>query len=408
MTDVDTIGFGCPHCRTALTVPASASGAKGPCPQCGSVIQAPTFLMVHLPMIVEASLTYPPAPLPERTLAAPVEEERLQLPAPVENSDAVSADERLLPAPADTPNLSSTRDREQRELLRKAAMIIGLATLGLAAAIAISLNKDRPEKPVATAAPAEVPPVAPAPPPAPAEIKPVAVAEKPPARPPEPVVPRGVDVPALIRQSSLVLGEFLEAGDLRIRLLMIETKTPVTDLDSGILAKPLPAVKATEALGVTFDQAADTADVLFRVDFEPAPGEIDPQLILLRKRGNLEPKIVADPFLDGYGGRLQKFLTAPTFGTQEFQSLITVNEFTQSKEVPDPAGKSPVVIAISQRGRPLAIAYFPKVSALSDKLVLKGVKSGNEIPATYTLHWNTTEDPALPYIELIDVTSLKW
>jgi len=98
--------FFCPACGIKLTVPASLAGVSGPCPSCGSQIQAP--LLATAPLQTSVAPPYPPqaattAPPPPNPVAAPVQAAPVQA-ASVQAAPVPANPPALKPEPRQLPN----------------------------------------------------------------------------------------------------------------------------------------------------------------------------------------------------------------------------------------------------------------------------------------------------------------
>lgn len=219
------------------------------------------------------------------------------------------------------------------------------------------------------------------------------------------VPPEGMDVHAFVRKSADVFGAFLVARSLDERMPLLETTTPREELEKSVLTGILPANGSFESLEVRFNKILGTSEVIFKAGFVDVDGVAESYLILVRTRGDQVPKVVADPFLDTYGGRFAQFLAEPKPGAHRFQMVATIFDFCSDESIPDYQQKSTMKISVARGAPDLAKAYFAKASPLTEKLKKLGVRYGHGTGATITVQWYTTGEP---YLEVVDVASLDW
>ena len=63
-------------------------------------------------------------------------------------------------------------------------------------------------------------------------------------------------------------------------------------------------------------------DFYHQLDFDAGENRTNPHTILVRIRGSAKPKVVVDPFLDSYGGRLADYAKSPTDKAEFFQVIV--------------------------------------------------------------------------------------
>lgn len=370
----DQLGFSCPRCGIDLVLPLSAAGAEGPCPQCGSVIRAPRII--------------DPEPSPP-----PAEPVKLVVPAEVPATRAKPVTS-FQPAPAQylEPVAGPTRKSAG---LRAAIWISGalLVVIGCLAAVGIAkrtTGKNKADSPaVAAEVKKELPPHEPA---------------LNPALDPR-IPPEGLDVTAVITRSADVLGRFLAAQSLEERLPLIETSTPREELEAGVLARALTVSSSFNSTEVRFNKVEGATDVAFIVPFGRNLGGDERHLMMVRTRGSQAPKVVVDPFLDGFGGRVAQFAEKPVEGERVFRVVMTVFDFCTDEDVPDHESKFTMKICTHPGGPDVAKAYFSGQSSLAKKLTPPKLPMGRSIGGTIVLKWNLGDRP---FIEVIDVRRLDW
>lgn len=370
----EQLGFSCPRCAADLLVPASAAGAEGPCPKCGSVIRAPRF--VAPPEEVPVRLT--PEPQEPAARAKPV---TIFQPAPVM-------------AQAPPPKVAAPGWVK----VAAVALLLVAAVAGSLVALRGSAKSNAPvvDNPYV-----------------PKEMKPVIPERKEPvteeaaldaALDPR-VPPEGMNVGAMISRAAETLGRFLTAKSLDERLGMVETTTPRKELSGGVLGGVLPVDASFTSTEVKFNKLENSADVVFLVDFRREDGSKEKQMVVVRTRGDQEPKILAEPFLDAYGGRMESFLKEPSSGEKVFRTIVTVFDFCKDGRVPDHDQKFTAKFATYPGGADVGKAYFAMNSPLVAKLEKLGLSYGRSVGATVVLKWN---EGTAPFVEVADVRSLDW
>ncbi|HVJ46824.1 MAG TPA: hypothetical protein VM511_10590, partial [Luteolibacter sp.] len=304
----DQLGFSCPRCGIDLVLPLSAAGVEGPCPRCGSVIRAPKIIDPE---------PLPPVEEPVRLEVSP--EAHLPRAKPLPSFQPASA-QYLEPVAGAKPTSGSWR---------AAAWISGALVVMIGCLAAVGIAKRAPEKKkVAAHAVAAV-------------VKKEEAAKEPainPALDPR-IPPEGLDVTSVITRSAEVLGRFLAAQSLEERLPLMETTTPREELERSVLAKGLAVFSSFDSTEVRFNKMEGATDVAFVVPFSRHLGREERHLLMVRTRGSQDPKVVAEPFLDGFGGRVAEFAEKPVEGEKVFRVVMTVFDFCTDEEVPDREGK---------------------------------------------------------------------
>lgn len=211
-------------------------------------------------------------------------------------------------------------------------------------------------------------------------------------------------------EAEKVLNQFLSARSLDERINLIDPPLSAEQLQDTILARPLPEVIGVTPETPSFDPIEKLVNFPFLVQFQGGEGSVVEYTILVRKRSDLEPKVVVNPFLDLVGGRLAQFAATPTDGTQTFRVVIEAMPRCFEENVPNPDKKFTYKLSACDTGRATARAYASHYSSLAEQLFTpeSRIHWGKRIRATITLQWNTTEDPTQPYIELMEIKGLDW
>ncbi|HVJ46197.1 MAG TPA: hypothetical protein VM511_07420, partial [Luteolibacter sp.] len=227
--------------------------------------------------------------------------------------------------------------------------------------------------------------------------------------------PPAADLPPTKIQAGVaameVLDKFLSAKTLADRLPLIETSLNEKDLQASVLAAPFPADPRVSPDIQETNRAENFTDIYYNVDLQKPDGKFAPYLILLRARGENPPKVIVDPFLDSYGGRLSRFAAAPSDQTMTVQVVISaVAKTTSDQKLPNHEQKLWLKLLPRDNEKEIASAYFTKISKIGEMLTddSSGFRYGQARPARLTLQWNTKEDPAMPFLEAIDIKEFRW
>jgi len=272
----------------------------------------------------------------------------------------------------------------------------------------------------------EEPPAPPMPNPVPANRpapvdggSPVAVPEKPtapePAKPqvaPEPPAPTKPPGPNPGEAAMETVEKFLAASNLEDRLPLIDTKTPASALKDSVLAKPFPANPRIFPDIQETNPDNGSTDFYYYVDLNDASGKPSPQILLVRSpAGGGTPKIVVDPFLDTYGGRLAAFAEKPSEQIATFQLVVSaVAQTTADRNIPNHENKLRLKLMPRDNEKEITSAYFTKGSKLGQMLVTEGsgFRYGQPRTARVALRWNKEEAPESPYLEVTDIKEFRW
>ncbi|OYV07129.1 MAG: hypothetical protein CFE26_02655 [Verrucomicrobiales bacterium VVV1] len=207
-----------------------------------------------------------------------------------------------------------------------------------------------------------------------------------------------------------VLEQFLDAATLDERLPHMEGRTSREELEMSCLAKPLPEHTIEPAMQ-SDNTLENYTDFVFKVTYAKASAGKDSYDMLVRRRGDQAPKVVTDPFLDLYGGRLLAFANSPgenKHGT--FQVLVSANSSCSDTTVPNHDKKITLKLIPSLTGKEIVSAYAGKASAIGDMLDndQSGLRWGRAKPCTILLSWNIRDNPARPYLEASSIKALSW
>ena len=382
-------------------MPTSAAGVEGPCPRCGGHIRAPKFPV--MPAI--AAVPLPVVPLshsPSASASTPVAAAPIRLPvAEVERAKPLPA---FVPA-AQQPIIESSAMISSRRSGRVAkifGVLLGLLVVGGVLTAGGYFLKQRLEEGVVEEDAKVLFPTS-----RPQQDITLAPQGKAPVKSEFATAPEGMDVFAIVRDSGQALKQFLESKTLEERLPLIETGTPAAELATSVLGQPF-TVGDVRSVETRFNKQESSTDVLYSVQLRGVREIYEGHLIAVRTRGVQPPKILADPFLDGYGGRIRDFAAKPVEGAREFRCLMTCFDFCSSNRIPAAEQKCTAKLTDFVGGADLAKAYFGKAAPVREKLEKLGMKFSKSAGVTFTLRWNTTEDGMRPFLELVEVRSLDW
>lgn len=307
-------------------------------------------------------------------------------------------------------------------LIAAAVLVVGVYSL---------LNMERNDSskfvkfvpPTAGSAPAQVKPTEPAPqPPAPestpspepAASLPAPAPDKTPVVEPPPPAPEGIDPAAPGVEAREVLEKFLTARSLPERLPLIETRSPESELANSCLTSTLPPAPIIIPEFQETNGIENLVDFYFSVGFEKGSNPIEKLTVLVRSRGGGEPKVVVDPFLDLFGGRLAAYIANPTDKAGVFHVIAQpIATCLDKKEapVPDREKKFTLKLLPCENTKEIALAYFGKASEIGETFSdgSRGLGLGKAKACTVMLSWNLNkDDPAHPFLEAIQLKALDW
>lgn len=422
----ETLTFGCPVCHTRLTVPVSLAGVIGPCPTCSTRIQAPAlppgYLNVPVPQPVQAPEP-PPAPVPSPAASTPsgpvpgYRPEPRQLPSRAEGKDPVG---KPMPESLRGGQEEAPERRRSSVLLRVFVPLLFLGTgVGLVFGILQFLNGQktpaglkeltrpavaepvkRPSEPKSSLPPAVEPD----------ESAPVAPPTSEALTPPD-LSSRPSSKSTAATDAIAVLEKFLSAKTLEERLPLMEGITSESELQDSCLAHELRP-RRDIAQSVSSENSVErSTDYFFKVSFPKPEGRGDDNYeVLVRRRGEQQPKVVSDPFLDLYGGRLAKFAAKPDDKTRTFQVLVSASPTCYDTRIPNYEKKLSLKLSSQPTGREIATAYAGEFSAIGEMLrnEQSGLRWGSTQACTIILVWNTKDDPEHPYLEASSIKALSW
>jgi hypothetical protein len=243
-------------------------------------------------------------------------------------------------------------------------------------------------------------PAAPTPPP----VEPPTLLE------PAPALPDGIEAKSPAMEALDVLQSFLAAKTLAERLPMMETRTPEAELAASCLAGPLPPTTSILIDMQESNPLEEFVDFYFNVDFVGNDKVANPQTLLVRSRGKEVPKVVVDPFLDLYGGRLAAYATKPSDQAGTFQVIASALASCNDPKVPDREKRLTLKLQARENAKEVAQAYFNRMSKIHEMLEdgTYSLSYANARACTVMLRWNTEDSPDYPFLEAVRITALDW
>lgn len=239
---------------------------------------------------------------------------------------------------------------------------------------------------------------------------PVSDPEQPVIVDPAPVLPEGMEPAVPGEAANDALEKFLAAKTLEERMPMMETRTPATELEKSCLAGVLPPTLSMLNDGQETNAIEQVVDIYFSVEFDAGNNQTNAQTILVRTRGTGEPKIVADPFLDSFGGRLAAYAKTPSNKAGTFQVIISPVASCNDEKVPNREKKLTLKLLPRDNTKEIARAYFGRQSKIGSMLEdgTYSLSYGKARACTVMLRWNAEDNPQAPYLEALNLKSLDW
>lgn len=227
---------------------------------------------------------------------------------------------------------------------------------------------------------------------------------------PVPPLPDGIEPTSPGMEAHAILETFLTAKSLEERLPLLETKTPPEELAASCLAGPLPRVREMAISSQESNPLESVVDFYYHVDFEAADGNRIPHTLLVRTRGSGEPKVVVDPFLDLYGGRLSAYAASPSEKGGVFQVVAYAVASCLDPDIPNREKKLTLKLLPRENTREIAQAYFSRLSKIGEMLEdgTYALSYGKAKACTVMLRWNTEDNPDHPYLEAIAIKAQDW
>jgi hypothetical protein len=212
------------------------------------------------------------------------------------------------------------------------------------------------------------------------------------------------------RAAMQVLEKFLAATSLAERMPLIETKTQEKDLETSCLTSSLPKTGKIVIEVSENDPAKQMVDYYYHVTFDGVSTGSASVTILVRTRGAGVPKVIVDPFLDSYGGRLAAYASKPSEKVSTFQVIIWPLAACYDTNIPDRNEKLTFKLLAKDDTKEIALAYLGKQSEVAKMLEDDShrLSYGKAQVCTVTLGWNTVERQETPYLEVLELKTFNW
>lgn len=392
----ELIHFFCPACGIRLSVPKHLAGVTGPCPSCGHAIQAP-LLETH-----PSPADPPPKPPADAVPRPPVKPEPRLLPHRPPGID-IPALRSIPPQTEKSGKLTIHRTRSDsraaqlpRRLLM--AVVFLMATAALVYGV-LTFLKIQPPVPQAPPTLREKNPHSSGSPTAETGGADVA-----------PSLAEGLEPVSPWQDAETVLEKFLAAKDLAARLPLMETQATAEELAATCLANPLPAVVRMVPEFRETDTIENRIDCFYTVEFQTSDPLLRMQTLLVRTRGASPPRVVADAFLDTYGGRLAAYAAKPSDKAGFFRAVVYAVAGCTDPTIPNPEKKLTLKLLACDNAREIASASFSQHSKIAEMLEDGNYELtyGSARPCTVMLRWNLEEDPERPFLEAVAIRDFGW
>jgi hypothetical protein len=389
----ELIHFFCPACGIRLSIPKHLAGVRGPCPSCSHPIQAPIHDFAPSPV------ASPPDAAPRQT----VKPEPRSLPNRPAGVDIPAA--RVIPQSEAGTWVPIHRPRSHNrtvELVRRILMaLIFLMATGALVYGVLTFLKREPANPAASSQLKGNTP----------QAKDTPAAETggiPPGD--SPSLADGLEPASPWHDAEAALEKFLAAKNLGERMPLIETQATEQELAATCLAKPLPAVVRMVPEFRETDTIENRVDCFYTVEFQTGDIQLREQTILVRTRGGNPPRIVADAFLDTYGGRLAAYAANPSDKAAYFRAVVYAVAGCTDPGIPNHDKKLTLKLLACDNAREIASASFSRHSKIAEMLEDGNYELtyGSARPCTVMLRWNTEEAPGKPFLEAVAIRDFGW
>jgi RecG-like helicase len=132
--------------------------------------------------------------------------------------------------------------------------------------------------------------------------------------------------------------------------------------------------------------------------------------VLVRARGGNPPKVVVDPFLDSFGGRLAAYAAKPTDKAGVFQVIVSALASCTDPKIPNREKKLTLKLLARDNTKEIAQAFFSRQSKIHEMLEdgTYSLSYGKAKSCTVMLRWNTEDSAEYPYLEAIALKALDW
>lgn len=409
MSEPTSISFRCPYCQVVLTVDVDLVGTTGPCPTCGESIRAP-----QLP---NYGGSFPPVPQTAPGMEAKQspsstphgKEDKKSVPKIQPREVRKATFSEVKQPPAYKPEKTGTqviheKPNQERKLPIKffVRALLPIFLTGAVFVLIVGIRKVMMQqgrggpKPEETASENGVEN------PDNAAGKGDAANQGQNSRPQE----RNSSAP----EAMAVLEEFLKTKTLEERLPLIETDLTEEELANTMLNKRFPEFRNITVESQRTFPLENVTDYFFGMEFVREDGSANPQLMAVRSRGDLEPKVLVEPVLDLFGGRLAEYASEPKDIGRTFYVVVTALPSCNDARIPNRGKKLTLKLMSHETSGDPIIAYASKVSDIGEMLSRGNydLTYGKAEPCVVLLGWNTDEQPDAPYLEALDIQTTNW
>ena len=211
-------------------------------------------------------------------------------------------------------------------------------------------------------------------------------------------------------EAMLVLEKFLKARSLEERIPLMETRLASEELADSILISPLPKYRHLSIASQESFRIESIVDFYFTFEFINEDGSANLQTVCVRRRGERGPTVLADPFLDLYGGRLAAFAAAPQPKGGLFYAIVYPVPICGDPRVPNRQKKLTLRLLPHENSTEIIQAHASRVSKIGETLKSSAydLNYGKPKACVVLLGWNTDEEPGSPYLEALDIQAFHW
>jgi hypothetical protein len=213
-----------------------------------------------------------------------------------------------------------------------------------------------------------------------------------------------------ITEPNQVIKRFLTTDDFEERLSYVITHLSGEELQNGLLSQKWPSAEYTLTAQIPRTSERLT-EFYYEVRFgDNTVGFPTVATLLLIKRADEAAKVILDPLLDTVGGRLRAYAIDPTSKPKDFYVIMDARVKCTDDTIPNGDQKCMFYLRSHTTGQNIATAFAHQNSPTHQKFdnPLSGLKWKNPMPVVLTLQWNTSEDDARPFLEVIDIKSQNW
>lgn len=216
--------------------------------------------------------------------------------------------------------------------------------------------------------------------------------------------------PSVAAEAQSILEKFLRADTLEERMPILESNETKEYLADTIIAKPLPSYRNIYIDSQKSFHIENITDIFFSIEFVQPDGSPDQQIMVVRRRGGMSARVLADPFLDLFGGRLAAFAEKPTPKGGTFHAIVYPLPSCNDPMIPDRQRKLTLRLMPHGQSSKVILAYASRISKIGDMLSAGtyDLSYGKAEPCVVLLGWNTTEREDVPYLEALDVKVVNW